>query len=167
MSNPSFSQISGAVAAAVATNGTITLAYPAGYTSANVKSAGAKLWSKGLQQMFTQGASNFSIAYGGSIVITYLGATSIPAGTTFDFFLPIPDAFDSLTDSSTGTASETIAAFTNPVLSTWNGSSVYPSAAQATAIGAAFTVLVNAVASLAAKQALMQTALKNLGTNPV
>lgn len=62
-----------------------------------------------------------------------------------------------ITDSSTGTPSTSaIAAMTNPTLTDWNGSSVYPSAAQATAIDAILTALKNAVATLAAEQALIK-----------
>lgn len=155
MSNPSFVKITGAVSAAVATNGTITLAYPAGYTSANVKAAGAKLWAKGLMNMLNQAALGFSIAYGGSIVITYLGLTSIPAASEFDFYLPVPDAEDALTDSTGGTASETIAAI------------VAPGANATTSLTADMTAVKNGLASLAAKLALVQTALKNANLNPV
>lgn len=59
-----------------------------------------------------------------------------------------------ITDSTTGTPDTsdpaTLAAVTNPDLSDWNGSSVYPSAAQATAIGAAITSVKNSLASIAA-----------------
>lgn len=167
MSTSTFVKVSGAVSSAVATNGTITLTAPAGYSSAaTITGAGAKLWSKGLMQMFTQGANNFSVSYSTDVTITYLGATSIPAGTSFDFYIPTIGALDALTDSTTGTASNTLAAVTNPTF-TWNGSSVYPSAADGTAINAAITSLKNAVASLAAKQALMQTALANQQINNV
>ena len=98
MSNPTFVKISGAVSAAVDTNGTIVLDYPAGYSSSNVKSAGAKLWAEGLQYLFSQTSGQFSVAYSSDpdITITYLGSTSIPAGTKFDFYLPVPDALDAL-----------------------------------------------------------------------
>jgi len=167
MSNPTFlPKIVATQSADVATNGTITLSYPATYSSSNVKATGAKLWSSGLATLLSQTSGQFSVAYGGSIVITYLGSTTIPAGTNLEFFLPVPDAEDALTDSTTGTASQTLAAVTNPDLSAWNGSTD-PSAAQATAINAAITSLKNAVASLAAKQAAMQTAIKNANLNPV
>lgn len=80
------------LATAVATNGTITFAYPSGQSSSTViTGSGAKLFAVGLQRMFAQGASNFSMAYGGSAVATYLGATSIPAGTVVDLFIPVPE----------------------------------------------------------------------------
>lgn len=154
MANPSFVKISGAVAAAVATNGTITLAYPGSHSSSTVKAAGAKLWSAGLMNMLSQAALGFSIAYGGTIVITYLGLTSIPAGSSFDFYLPIPDAQDALTDSTGGTASQTLAA-------------ISATAANATTnLTADVLAIKNAIASLAAKQALMQAALINAKINP-
>jgi len=155
MSNPTFIQISGAVAADVATNGTITLAYPAGQSSSTVKAAGAQLWSRGLMNMLAQAAGGFSVAYSGSITITYLGSTTIPAGSLFDFYLPVPDAEDALTDNTGGTASETLAAITAPA------------ANATTSLTADMTAVKNAIASLAAKQSKMQTALKNANINPV
>lgn len=167
MSNPTFVAVNATQTADVATNGTITLAYPATYSSSNVLAAGAYMYCAGLGNMLLQGATHaFTVAYGGSIVITYTGLTTIPAGSKIDFYLPIPDAESAITDSSGGTASETIAAFTQPDLSAWDGAHD-PTAAQKTAIQAAFTVLLNAVSSLAAKQAKMQTALKNANINPV
>ena len=167
MSTKTFVQVSGAVNADVATNGTIVLTAPAGYTSATtITGSGAKLWSAGLQTMFVQGASNFSVSYSTDVTITYLGATTIPAGTKFDFFIPKIAALDALTDSSGGTASNTLAALTSPDLSAWNGSTD-PTAAQATAIGAAFTVIKNWIASIAARQASIQTLLVNQNLNNV
>lgn len=69
-----------------------------------------------------------------------------------------------LTDNSGGaTADGTIGAVTNPTLSDWNGSSVYPSAAQATAIGAAFTALKDAVKELSTKQNALLAKLRLAG----
>lgn len=152
MSTSTFLKVSGAVSSAIATNGTITLTAPVGYTAATtLTAAGAKLWSKGLQNMFTQGASNFSVSYSTDVTITYLGATSIPAGTEFDFFIPQVGAFDALTDSTGGTASNTLAAIT----------------AGASYAQADLTAIKNALASLAARQAAIQTALVNQKLNNV
>jgi hypothetical protein len=168
MATTTYVKVSGAVASAVATDGTIVLTAPAGYSAATtITGAGAKLWSEGLQYLFTQGSEEFTVSYSTDITITYKGDTSIPAGTKFDFYIPTIGALNALTDSTGGTASNTLAAITNPTLSDWNGSSVYPSAAQATAIGAAFTSIKNSIASLAAKLALVQTALANQNLNNV
>lgn len=64
------------------------------------------------------------------------------------------------TDSTGGSASTTLAAITTFTPSVaWNGSSVYPSAADATAIAAAITSAKNSLASLAARQAENRTAI--------
>lgn len=154
MSTSTFVKVSGAVSSAVATNGTIVLTAPAGYTAAaTIQGAGAKLWSKGLMQMLTQGTGNgtFSVSYSTDITITYLGSTSIPAGTTFDFYIPTIGALDALTDSTGGTASNTLAAIT----------------AGASYAQADLTAIKNGLATLAAKIALIQTALANQHINNV
>ena len=67
-----------------------------------------------------------------------------------------------LTDSTGGTPSTTLAAETPFVPSVaWDGSSVFPSAADATAIGAINTAQRNAIASLAAELALVKADLAN------
>ena len=68
-----------------------------------------------------------------------------------------------LTDNSGGASADgTIGAVTTFTPSVaWNGSSVYPSAADATAITAAITALKDAVKELSAKQASVLTSLKN------
>jgi len=155
-STPTFVKVSGAVSAAVATNGTIVLTAPAGYVQANtVTGAGAKLWVKDLQNMFTQGASKFSVSYSTDVTITYLGTTSIPAGSLFDFYIPVIDAGVALTDSTGGTASNTLAAITAP------------GANATTSLSADMTAVKNALASIAAKLALIQTQLSNANVNRV
>lgn len=155
-STPTFVKVSGAVSAAVATNGTIVLTAPAGYVQAHtVTGAGAKLWVKEMQNMFAQGASNFSVSYSTDITITYLGATSIPAGASFEFYIPVIDAGVALTDSTGGTASNTLAAITAP------------GANATTSLSADMTAVKNALASLAAKLALIQTQLSNANVNRV
>lgn len=152
MATTTFLKVSGAVSSAVATDGTIVLTAPAGYTAATtITGAGAQLWSEGLQKLFTQGASEFTVSYSTDITITYKGLTSIPAGTRFDFFLPQIGALNALTDSTGGTASNTLAAIT----------------AGGSYAQADMTAVKNALASLAAKLALIQTALRNQGVNNV
>lgn len=70
------------VASAVATDGTITFAYPAGVTSANVISGSEVLGLPSLQNVLSQAADTFTVAYSGSITVTYKDGTSIPAGST-------------------------------------------------------------------------------------
>lgn len=78
--------ISATPSTAIATNGTVVFTYPAGYNAASFTSGGATLYSDGLKALFTEGASNFSVAYGASsATVTYLGATTIPAGTALRF----------------------------------------------------------------------------------
>lgn len=73
-------------------------------------------------------------------------------------------AITSLTDNSTGTANNTLQAVTTFTPSVaWNGSSVYPSAADATAIAAAITALTNNEADLAAKVNEILVALRTVG----
>lgn len=152
MSKLTYVKVSGAVSSAVATNGTITLTAPVGYTAATtLQAAGAKMWADGLGVLFTQGASNFSVSYSTDVTVTYLGATTIPAGTKFDFYIPVIGAFDALTDSTGGTASNTLAAIT----------------AGASYAQADLTAIKNALASLAAKIALIQTALGNANINNI
>jgi hypothetical protein len=154
MTTTTFVKVSGAVSVAKANNDTIVLTAPAGYTAATaITASGAKLWCAGLQRMFTQGASNFSVSYSTDITITYLGSTSIPAGTRFDFYVPQIGALNALTDSTGGTASNTLAAITAPA------------ANAVTSLTADMTAVKNALASLAAKQALLQTAIANANLN--
>lgn len=68
-------------ATAVATNGTISFALPSGVAAGDLLDAGAKLWVEGHEALYSVGASNFSFTKASPIVLTYLGATSIPAGT--------------------------------------------------------------------------------------
>lgn len=73
-------------ASAIATNGTQVFTYPSGYNASSFIYGGATLYSDGLKTLFTEGASNFSVVYGASsATVTYLGSTSIPAGTRLRF----------------------------------------------------------------------------------
>lgn len=142
--------------AAVATNGTLAFPYPSGYAAADFSASGARLALRGLQTVIDQGVGAFSVSYGGSTIdVTYLGSTTIPAGSlcVFEGQLVGGAAADlaataaAVTDSTGGTpdtsAPIALAAVTTPNLASWNGSSVYPSAAQATAISAAIDALKN------------------------
>lgn len=93
----------------LALNGTIVFTYPAGRAAASyVAGSGARLWAEGLETLFTQGANNFSLSYGGSsVTLTYLGATTIPVGTVLRLQAPRVDIADLAT--SVGTAGNTIA----------------------------------------------------------
>lgn len=74
------------VAADVATNGTITVAYPARSDSGTfVGTYAHKAWAAGLQRLLSAPA-DFTVSFGASnITVTYLGATSIPANTRVNF----------------------------------------------------------------------------------
>lgn len=98
--------------AAVANNGTMTFTYASGDAS-QWKQSGEVLVIEGLQTTLAQAANTFTLAYGGSsVVVTYKGATSIPAGTRVSLQLPLA-AFAKITDGSTGAVSNAIAAITD------------------------------------------------------
>lgn len=90
--------LSTVIAADVATNGTITFAYPAGVTSANVAAGGEVLGLPSLQNVLAQASDTFTLAYGGTIVATYKDATTIPAGSTVALQIESIDAADANTD---------------------------------------------------------------------
>lgn len=99
----------------LATNGTVTFTYP---TKSPVRAAasyaaasGAKMQvGQGFEGVFTQGASNFSLAYGATtVVMTYLGATTIPLGVRLYLQAPLA-AYADLTDSTTGATVAALAA---------------------------------------------------------
>lgn len=70
-------------ALAIATSGTFNVNYPAGTNSGSFRAAGThKMFSSGLQSMFTSPAG-FTVSFGTSnITVTYLGTTSLPAEET-------------------------------------------------------------------------------------
>lgn len=75
-------------AADVATSGTITFTYPSGNASRYAKS-GEKLIVSGLQDVLAQAAGTFTLVYGASsVVATYTGSTTIPAGSSVTIQLP-------------------------------------------------------------------------------
>jgi hypothetical protein len=71
------------LAAAVATNGTFTLPYPAGLNSGSFRGAQQHtMYAEGLQALFSA-PKDFTLAFGASLItVTYKGATTIPANTT-------------------------------------------------------------------------------------
>lgn len=77
-----FDTVSTVVPAAVPSGGTITFAYPAGKDAGNYRGgAGHSMIARGLMTRFTS-PSQFSVAFNAStVVVTYNGATTIPAGT--------------------------------------------------------------------------------------
>lgn len=93
-------------------------------------------------------------------------ANSTPTPIVFGTIVTANQSADvvAITDSSTGTSGgNTIAAITTPALSAWNGSSVFPSAADSTAITAAITAIKNGIATNAAKLNAIRAALVAAG----
>lgn len=77
----SLDTVSTVLSAAVASGGTITFAYPAGKDVGSYRgSYGHTLIARGLMATFYEPAS-FTIAFGATVVVTYNGLTTIPAGT--------------------------------------------------------------------------------------
>jgi hypothetical protein len=92
--------------------------------------------------------------------LTATALTDNSGGAAADGTIGVVTAPTALTDSTGGAASATLAAITTFTPSVaWNGSSVFPSAADATAIAAAITSEKNSIASLAARQAEDRTAI--------
>lgn len=93
----SFKSAEVTLSAAVAQNGTITVAYPAGTDSGTYAGAYAhKAWFAGLQYMGSA-PTDFSVSFGASnITVTYLAATTLPNGSrvNFQFDLLGPDDND-------------------------------------------------------------------------
>lgn len=139
-----FDTISVVPATAVAKNGTIVFTYP---TTSPVRAAasykaasGATLAARGLQKVFTQGASNFSLTYSTTTVtLTNLGETSYPAGKHLTVQLPLADYEDLvvLTDSSGGTASDTIAVQSGAYVQATQANTIASLAAKINAVVAA------------------------------
>lgn len=177
-----FDLIGGMPVAAVATNGTITFQYPAGRTAANYNTAGAVLSLTGLQADLAQGVSAFSLVYGGpSIVVTYLGSTTIPAmsrvtlqaplyGTGADGVVSPQAAIADLTegagaiggtnDGDIPTLTATAAALTGTLTGTANGSLVDVAATAAATAGGATPTAAQVDTGIAAAVASIVT-----GTN--
>lgn len=69
------------LSAAVVSGGTITFGYPAGKDAGNYRGSSEHvLVARGLMASFAY-PSQFTIAFGASVVVTYNGSTTIPAGT--------------------------------------------------------------------------------------
>jgi hypothetical protein len=100
----SIHSLSTVVAAAVATDGTIVFAYPAGVTSANVAAGGEVLGVRGLQNVLAQASDTFTVAYSGSITVTYKDLTSIPANTTVELQIKSVDAATATSNEPAATA---------------------------------------------------------------
>lgn len=100
--------------AAVATGQTITFTYPtkspARAAASYAATGGILVAAQGMEGVFLQQALGFSAVYGAStVVVTYLGLTTLPAGTQVS--LQAPTVFyDDITDNSTGTVGRTVAA---------------------------------------------------------
>jgi hypothetical protein len=96
--------LSTVVAADVDTDGTITFAYPSGVTSANVAAGGEALGLPSLQNVLAQASDTFTVAYSGSITVTYKDDTSIPAGSKVDLQIKSVDAATATTNLPAATA---------------------------------------------------------------
>lgn len=112
------------LATAIADDGTLTLAYPSGtnqayFTGANASATGAAVLN--FNEVFAEADPGISLTYGSSdITLTNLSGFSWPAGSTLTVQLgragndrpgfQRSPAITSLTDSSGGTAADTIAA---------------------------------------------------------
>jgi hypothetical protein len=71
--------------AAVAKNGTITFNYPAGFALADYLTTSATMFARGLMAYFDITSGGISAVFGASsVVVTYKGETSIPAGSQID-----------------------------------------------------------------------------------
>jgi hypothetical protein len=76
----SFKKVETTAGSAIATSGTVTFAYPAGTNAGSFAAFGHKLWVDKFQRLL-ESPSNFTVSFGASLItVTYLGATSIPAG---------------------------------------------------------------------------------------
>lgn len=102
--------------AAVADGGTLTFTYPASRAAASYSATGAFLFADGHGTLYAQTTGGFSVSYGATTAtVTYDGSTSIPAGTEVSLQAPLVryaakgTTIVSLTDSSGGTAADTIA----------------------------------------------------------
>jgi len=107
-----FDKITVTPSSAVATDATVVFTYPGGRNAASYAQSGEVLVASGLQNILAQAADTFTLSYGGSsATLTYKDATSLPAGKPLVLQLPLAEYADivALTDSSGGTASNTIA----------------------------------------------------------
>lgn len=96
----------------LATSGTFVFTTPK--AGALYAQAGETLVIPAMNNVLDQAGDTFTIAYGASTThtLTYTDATTVPAGSEIQLQLPLVEykALVALTDSSGGTASDTIAA---------------------------------------------------------
>ena len=80
----SFKTVKTSAGSAVATNGTITFAYPANTNAGSFAAFGHKIWVDKFQRLL-ESPADFTVSFGASnITVTYKGATSIPAGANLN-----------------------------------------------------------------------------------
>ncbi len=80
----SFKIVKAAAGSAVATNGTITFAYPTNTNAGSFAAFGHKIWVDKFQRLLAS-PTDFTVSFGASnITVTYKGATTIPAGAMLD-----------------------------------------------------------------------------------
>lgn len=128
MANRRQKMVEGIFATAVADDGTVTIAYPAGtnqayFTGGNAAANGQLVLND--SDVLEEGADKFSLTYGASnITLTNLSGAAWAAGTKYRVGLSYgaeaysfggqkSAAITKLTDNSTGTASDTIAAISD------------------------------------------------------
>lgn len=178
-------------ASAIAHNGTLTVVFPNGHTSLNYAKTGFAIDVPALQAGFadSDGTNGITTSISSSqVVITYKGATTIPAGSDIKVTLPNispsglaqadvlaalnpggTKVLAALTDSTGGVASSTLAACTNTDALTDNSAGTPSSSAiAALANGTTYSTDVGAIrnnfatiAAELAKQKTLNTALIN------
>jgi len=108
-------------------------------------------------------------AASGTIAVVTLpdALTDNGGGAAHDDTIAVMTPAVAITDNSGGVdpANNIIAVVTNPDLADWDGATVHPSAAQATAIGTALTAIKAAVAQIAAKLNVTTTAVTAIKDN--
>lgn len=92
----SFDIVRTTVSAAVPSGGTITFAYPAGKDAGSYRGSNQHVLSvRGLMANFAF-PSQFTVAFGSTIVVTYNGSTTIPAATEVSLQLNLVGATDKI-----------------------------------------------------------------------
>lgn len=83
------------LSAAVATNGTFAVAYPAGFTANSFAAYGHSIWSRGHQKQYKQDDGKISVSFGATTAtFTYKGSTTLPANSIVDCELHIAGSLD-------------------------------------------------------------------------
>lgn len=176
---PTLEVVKTVAVSAIAHNGTLTVVFPNSHTSLNYAKTGFAIDVPALQGSFADSDATNGITTSISssqVVITYKGATTIPAGSDIKVTLPNitpgglagadvlaainpggTTVLAALTDSTGGVASSTLAAATNTDALT-DSSGGTPSTTIA-AIGASYVqaTMANAIATLAAELAKQRT----------